>query len=207
LRINASLPFGTLHVAPAIPAFLQRHPDLTIDLSLTDDVVNLLEQKADIAIRMGALPDSALVARKLGQSRRVVCASPDYLARKGTPQTPDDLLHHDCIRFNFRRSSTHWLFRQGGEDRPLPVTGNLLVNNGGTAKQLAIAGAGVARLAVFHVAADIASGALVPVLEAYNPGDVELIHAIYVGGGPVPSRVRVFIDYMADVLAKSPLHS
>lgn len=205
LRVSASIPFGTMFVAPAIPAFLARHPDLTVDLSLTDDVIDLLAQRTDVAIRMGTLADSSLVTRKLGQSRRVVCAAPSYLARKGRPQTPSDLQHHECLTFNFRRSRLGWPFRQHGRELEQPVSGNLQVNNGETMRQMTLAGVGIARLGVFHVADDLRAGALVPLLEDYNPGDLELIHAVYVGGGQVPRRVRAFIDYMAESLARSSL--
>jgi DNA-binding transcriptional LysR family regulator len=205
LRINASLPFGTMFVAPAVPSFLAAHPDVSIDLSFTDDVIDLLAQRADIAIRMGALPDSALVARKLGQSRRVVCAAPAYLAAHGTPRTPDDLQNHDCLGFTFRRAQPGWPFVVDGREIILPVAGSVLVNNGETARQLALAGVGLARLGRFHVAADLAAGTLVPVLEAHNPGDLELAHAVHVGGGPVPNRVRAFIDHLVTRLAGSAL--
>lgn len=205
VRVSASIPFGAMFVAPALPAFLARHPDLTVDLSLTDEVVDLMAQKTDVAIRMGTLPDSALVARKLGQSRRMVCAAPGYLARKGLPQAPDDLRHHECLTFNFRRSPGTWPFRLAGQDHDQPVSGNLQVNNGETMRQMTLAGLGIARLGRFHVAADIAAGALVPVLEEYNPGDLEPISAVYIGGGQIPRRVRAFIDHMAETLARSPL--
>jgi DNA-binding transcriptional LysR family regulator len=202
LRVNASVPFGHLFLTPMIPAFLERHPDVIVDLSLTDDVVDLLAQRADLAIRMGALPDSGLVARKLGQSRRVVCASPAYLARHGTPATPEALAGHNCLGFNFRRWRDGWPFRRDGRAIEQAVLGNLLANNGETVRQMALAGAGIARLGRFHVAADIEAGALVPVLEAFNPGDLEMVHAVYVGGGQVPRRVRAFIDHVAENLPK-----
>jgi len=205
LRVNASVPVGTLFVAPALPAFLARYPDTSVDLSLTDDVVNLLENRTDIAIRVGNLPDSALVAKKLAQSRRALVASPAYLDRHGIPQTPSDLASHNCIGFNFRRSRIGWPFRDGPRDFEQVVTGNALVNNGETARQLALDGLGIARLGRFHVAAHIAAGRLVPLLEAYDAGDMELIHAIYVGGGEVPGRVRAFIAHMAEVMGQSPL--
>lgn len=204
LAINASVPFGTRFVAPAIPAFLARHPDLVIDLSVTDDVVNLLGQKADIAFRTGALSDSALVARRLVRSRRVVVASPAYVARKGTPAVPADLAQHDCLTFNFRRSRIGWPFRESREVE-IPVAGGVQVNNGETMRQMALAGAGIARLGGWHVADDIKRGALVPLLEKFNPGDLETISAVHMGGGQVPRRVRAFIDYMVDVVGKSPL--
>ena len=205
LRVSASLPFGTMFVAPAVPGFLERHPDVIVDFSATDDIVDLLAQRTDVAIRVGDLTDSALIARKLGQSRRVVCASPAYLEQRGAPKTPGDLQGHNCLRFNFRRSRIGWPFRQDGRVLEQLVSGNLLVNNGETMRQMALAGVGVARLGLFHVAADIETGALTPLLEAYNPDDLETINAVYVGGGHVPYRVRAFIDHLVDTLASEPL--
>lgn len=204
LAVNTSLPFGTHFVAPAIRSFLERYPDVVIDLSFTDDVVNLLAQRADVAIRSGSLPDSALMARKLGQSRRVVCAAPSYIDRRGVPVSPGDLRQHDCLTFNFRRSLTGWLFREAGHDVEFAVAGSIQVNNGETMRQMALAGAGIARLGRWHVAEDIARGDLVPLLEPFNPGDLEMVSAVYLAGGPVPRRVRAFIDHMAGIVAASP---
>jgi len=203
IRINASLPFGTMFVAPAMPDFLRQYPNLAVDLSFTDDVVNLLEEKADVAIRMGNLPDSTLKARKLAQSRRVVCAAPSYLKRRGTPQVPGDLQNHNCLTFNFRRSRVGWPFRHKRRDIDQPVSGNLRVNNGETMRQLVLEGVGVARLGLWHVANAIKNGSLVPLLEAFNPSDLELVHAVYLGGGNVPGRVRAFIDHMIEALSES----
>jgi DNA-binding transcriptional LysR family regulator len=125
--------------------------------------------------------------------------------RAGTPTSPADLQRHNCIAFNFRSSRAGWPFRDGARDFEQIVTGNVLVNNGETARQIALDGLGIARLGGFHVAADIAGGRLVPVLETFNAGDFELIHAIYVGGGEVPGRVRAFIDHLAEATARSPL--
>jgi DNA-binding transcriptional LysR family regulator len=205
LAINASLPFGTRFIAPAIPPFLARHPDLVIDLSVTDDVVNLLGQKADLAFRTGNLSDSALVARKLGQSRRILVAAPDYLARRGTPKAPADLASHDCLTFNFRRSRIGWPFLDKERDVEIAVAGSVQVNNGETMRQMVLAGAGIARLGRWHVADDIKRGALTPVLEKFNPGDLETISAVYVGGGQLPQRVRAFIDHMVKVIGASTL--
>ncbi|MER8957044.1 LysR substrate-binding domain-containing protein [Mesorhizobium sp. M0833] len=205
LRVNATIPFGTMFVAPAMPAFVARNPDLVVDLSFTDGIVDLVAEKIDVAIRMGNLPDSGLIARKLGQSRRVICAAPTYLERRGKPEIPADLERHDCLTFNFRRARPSWPFRFEGRDVAQPVTGSLVVNNGETLKQMVLAGAGIARLGLFHVAAEIADGRLVPLLEDCNPGDLELVHAIYVGGGPLPHRVRAFIEYMVEVLDETPL--
>lgn len=116
LRVNASIPFGALFGTSVIATFLAANPDIIIDFSVTDEVVDLLAQKADVAIRMGSLPDTALLARKLGQSRRIVCAAPAYLKRKATLEKPEDLRGHDCLTFNFRRSRTGWPFRVRGKD-------------------------------------------------------------------------------------------
>lgn len=205
LRINTTIPFGSMFVAPAMPDFIARNPDLIVDLSFTDGIVDLVAEKTDVAIRMGNLPDSGLIARKLGQSRRVVCASPEYVARRGSPKVPADLEQHDCLTFNFRRARPSWPFRCEGREIAQPVTGSVAVNNGETMKQMVLAGAGIARIGLFHVADEIAAGRLVPLLEDLNPGDLELVHAIYVGGGPLPHRVRAFIEYMVEVLTKSPL--
>jgi DNA-binding transcriptional LysR family regulator len=196
LCVSSSLPFGRQFIAPAIPSFLERYPEVLIDLSLTDQVIDLVAQRTDVAIRTGQLSESGLMARKLAQSRMVVCAAPSYLARKGTPQTPSDLKNHDCLTFNFRRSSSGWPFLEAGREQRQAITGNLQLNNGDTLREMALAGAGIARLAVFHVALDVQAGALLPLLEPYNPGDLELMHAVYVGGGNVPRRVRAFIDHL-----------
>lgn len=208
LRVSVTVPLGTMFVAPAMPDFVARNPDLIVELSLTDGIADLVAEKTDVAIRMGNLPDSGLIARKLGQSRRVVCASPSYLALKTPPQIPADLEQHDCLTFSFRRAPPAWPFRCDGKDIEQPVSGNLVVNNGETMKQMALAGAGIARLGRFHVAAEIAEGRLVALLEDCNPGDLELIHAVHVAGGPIPHRVRAFIDHMVETLRASPqLHA
>jgi DNA-binding transcriptional LysR family regulator len=204
LRVNASVPFGGMFVAPLVPTFLERHPQVVVDLSLTDDVIDVVAQRTDIAIRIGPLPDSALLARKLGQSRRVVCAAPEYLERRGTPRAPSELHRHECLAFNFKRSRAGWPFLREGRLYEQPVSGKVLVNNGETMRQMALAGVGVARLGLFHVAADIETGSLVAILEDFNPGDLELIHAVHVGGGHVPRRVRIFIEYLTEALARSP---
>jgi DNA-binding transcriptional LysR family regulator len=127
-------------------------------------------------------------------------ASPDYLARHGTPRTPEDLHRHNCLNFNFRRAEPVWPFRRDGKDFSLAVKGGIEANNGETLGQLAALGIGVARVGAFSVADELESGRLVPILEEYNPGDVELIHAVFVGGGNTPARVRAFVDFLVERL-------
>jgi len=200
LRINAAQAHGRLRVVPLLGEFARLYPQILIDISMSDRLVDVAGGQADVAIRFGPLADSPLTARKLGESRRVIVASPDYLARHGTPKVPEDLHHHNCLNFNFRRAEPVWPFRRDGRDYVLSVEGNIEANNGETLGQLAAAGVGVARVGSFSVAAEIASGQLVPLLEEYNPGDVETIHAVFVGGANVPARVRVFVDFLAGYL-------
>jgi DNA-binding transcriptional LysR family regulator len=200
LRINTSVPFGLHCLLPLIPSFLARHPGISVDIALTDTVVDLLEERADIAIRVGPLRESRLLARKLGESRMVVVASPAYLAQHGTPQTPADLARHNLLGFCFSKQFEGWPFLDGkGGVVTVPPVGNVLISDGEAMQQLAIAGTGLARLTRFHIERAIKAGWLVPVLEAFNPGDVEAIHAVFVGhGGQLPARVRAFLDYLVE---------
>jgi DNA-binding transcriptional LysR family regulator len=200
LRVSASLSHGRLCVVPLLGAFVRRHPHILVDINLTDAVVDIAGGQADIGVRFGPLPDSPLTARKLGETGRVIVASPDYLARHGTPKVPEDLHGHNCLSFNFRRAEPIWPFRRDGHDCTLSVQGNIEANNGETLGQLALAGVGVTRVGAFSVVDDIAAGRLVPLLEEYNPGDVETIHAVFVGGANTPARVRAFVDFLAERL-------
>lgn len=197
LRVSAALSHGRLCVVPLLGRFVELYPDIFVDIALTDTLVDIAAGQADVAVRFGPLPDSALTARKLGETRRVIVASPDYLARHGTPEEPEDLLRHNCLNFNFRRAEPVWPFRRDGHDFNLSVHGSIEANNGETLGQLATAGVGIARVGAFSADHELATGALVPVLERFNPGDVEQIHAVFVGGTNVPARVRVFVDYLA----------
>jgi DNA-binding transcriptional LysR family regulator len=197
LRVNAALAHGRLCVVPLLGEFAALYPHILIDIALTDTLVDVAGGQADVAIRFGPLADSTLTARKIGETRRVIVASPDYLAASGTPQVPEDLHRHNCLNFNFRRAEPVWPFRRDGRDFALSVRGSIEANNGETLGQLAAAGVGIARVGRFSVAAEIADGRLVPLLETFNPGDVELIHAVFVGGTNTPARVRVFVDFLA----------
>ncbi|WP_426955451.1 LysR family transcriptional regulator [Muricoccus radiodurans] len=200
LRVSASLSHGRLCVVPLLGDFTRLYPHILLDLNLDDALVDVAGGQADVAVRFGPLADSALTARKLGETRRVIVASPDYLARHGTPEFPEDLHDHNCLSFNFRRAEPIWPFRRDGRDIVLSVRGSIEANNGETLGQLAAAGVGIARVGAFSVAAEIASGRLVPILEAFNPGDVEAIHAVFVGGSNTPARVRVFVNFLAERL-------
>jgi len=204
VRINANVPFGLHHLLPVVPGFLARHPEVALDIVLTDRVIDLLEERADVAIRTGPLRSSPLIARKLGASPMVVVAAPRYLRQRGIPRSLGDLERHNRIGFNFARSLDEWPFREGGGIKTLPATGNVQAGDGETARRLALAGVGLARLSLFHIGPDIRAGRLRPVLEKFNPGDTEDIHAVFIGqGGPLPARVRAFIDYLAKTVKLS----
>ncbi len=200
LRISAALSHGRMCVVPLLGEFARLYPHILVDVALTDALVDVAGGQADVAIRFGPLADSALTARKLGETRRLIVASPDYLARAGTPRMPEDLHDHNCLNFNFRRAEPIWPFRRDGHDFVLSVKGTIEANNGETLGQLAAQGVGVTRVGAFSVAPELESGRLVALLEDFNPGDVEHIHAVFVGGGNVPARVRVFVDFLVDRL-------
>ena len=201
VRINSNVSFGRHCLLPLVPQFLERYPQVTLEIVLTDTVVDLMEQRADIAIRVGPMRASRLMARKLGESRTVVVASPAYLDRHGTPRTPADLERHNLIGFSFERLMEGWPFREDGRIQRRPAAGNVAVGDGETARELALAGVGLTRLALFHVGRDIAAGRLRPVLEGYNSGETEDIHAVFIGAGAhLPARIRAVLDFLAETV-------
>ncbi|PZW64583.1 DNA-binding transcriptional LysR family regulator [Pseudomonas sp. URMO17WK12:I1] len=198
IRVSAALGHGRLAIVPLVAAFSARYPNIVVDLTLGDEVVDILGGVADVAVRFGPLPDSPLTARKIGDTGQVVVASPDYLARYGTPQVPEDLLQHNCLRFNFRRAEPNWPFVRDAEVFSLKVCGNIECSSGEALAQLARVGAGIARIGAFTVNEDIGRGDLIPLLEAFNPGEREPIHAVFVGGPTMPARVRLFVDFLIE---------
>ena len=200
LRVNASPSFGVERLIPVLPRFAERYPAVAVDLTLSDTIVDLVGDRADIAIRIGPLRDTSLRAKKLGHSRMALVASPDYLARRGTPKTPDDLDGHDCLRFSFRRSVDGWPFRIGRRVVQRPVEGKFFGNSGEVVRQLAVAGCGIARHGYFHVESDVKAGRLVEVLGDYNPSDGEDIHALYAAEDRSAARVRAFLDFLDEAV-------
>jgi DNA-binding transcriptional LysR family regulator len=202
LSVNASVGFGERYILPLTGEFLALFPDVQLDVTLTDDTVDLIRERVDIAIRHGPLRDSSLMARKLGQSRQVVMASPAYVERHGMPKTPDDLIQHNCINFNFLRSVQGWSFRDPATGRiePKPVAGNLKASSGSIIRQFCLDGLGIGRVGRFHVEPDIEAGRLLVLLEDYNPDDIEEIHAVYAGHEHLAVRIRAFIDFLGERL-------
>ena len=198
ISINTSGSFGNHVLAPLVPAFMAEHPDVTLDITHTDKVVDLLEERADVAIRAGPLKTSSLIARKLGAARKIIVASPDYLGRHNEPRSAAELHNYRRIGFSYARALEGWPVLHEGETITIPLTPGLQVGDGEAMRYLALSGAGLARMTEFTVRADIAAGRLVPVLEKLNPGDVEEFYAVYIGqGGPLPARVRALLDFLA----------
>ncbi|OCC06940.1 LysR family transcriptional regulator [Labrys sp. WJW] len=196
VRVNASVALGVLGLEPLLPAFWAAHPNIVVDVSLSDEMVDLYLDRTDVAFRVGTLQDSAMVARRIGVARRKIVAAPRYVERRGEPRTVEDLAGHNCLGFNFRRAAPVWPLREGARIVDRVVGGPLLANNGETVRRMAVAGAGLARLGEYHVRADIAAGRLVEVLSEAVEGDEEQIHALYLGGPHLPYRVRAFLDFI-----------
>ncbi|MFY0566550.1 LysR family transcriptional regulator [Archangium lansingense] len=199
LRVNTNVPFGTHFLLPLAPEFLARYPEVSLDMVLTDQVIELVEARTDVAIRAGPLKSSRLVARKLGETRMVIVGAPAYLERFGMPRTPRELEKHNRIGFGYARAMEGWPLKERGGPIAVPSVGNAQVSDGEAVRHLALAGLGLARLAAFQVQADIAAGRLLPVLEERNPGDTEAVHAVFLGqGGHLPARVRAFLDFLVE---------
>lgn len=205
VTVNASVSFGHHVLVPLVPRFLARYPQITLDVVLTDRIVDLFEERTDIAIRWGELPASDLVARKLGETRQVIVAAPSYLAAHGTPKTPKQLESHIRLGWTYRRTVSGWPLLFDSRVISLPVSGPVRASDGETLRQLVLAGVGLARLSRYHVQADLDAKRLLPLLEKYNPRDLAPIHAVYMGKpGRVPTRIRAVLDFLRDHAAIDP---
>ncbi|KUZ02526.1 LysR family transcriptional regulator [Burkholderia territorii] len=198
LRVTAPGELGRLRIAPLVAAFQRRHPELTVHLMLTDTIVDLLAHDIDVAVRIGSLADSTMIARELAPNHRVLCASSGYLAVHGQPTHPAELRAHRCIVMG-DQPRTEWRFDGAQGAVTVEVTAALLTNDGGAARTLALEGAGIALKSIWDVGADLQAGRLVRVLPAFAAPAAPL-HAVYPGGRHVPLRVRTFVDYLRDQL-------
>ena len=194
LVLAAPVVFGRLHAVPVLAAFLEQYPDVDVRLLLGDRNVNLLEEHIDVALRIGDLPDSSLVAMHVGSVRRVVCASPDYLARFGTPNEPSELDKHRYVTFENLMSSSAWTFPGPKGAERMRVRSRLVVTTADAAIAAAIAGVGVTRVLSYQVADALAEGLLVRVLGDHEPPAVP-VSLVYPGQGRLPMKTRAFIDF------------
>ena len=194
LRLTAPILFGRLHVLPIVTEFLDRFPEVQAALALVDRPVDLVEEGLDVAVRIGALGESSAVATRVGALRRIVVASPDYLARRGTPKRPADLTDHDVVAFSGIAGVEHWVFREAAGDVNVAIRPRLVVSTAEAAIDAARAGFGLTRVLSYQAARDVARGSLLRVLPGYE-GDEVPIHLVYPGGRHPPPKLRAFLDF------------
>ncbi|XOV78291.1 MAG: LysR family transcriptional regulator [Aestuariibacter sp.] len=196
VRITAPTAFGEMHLLPVIGEFLKSYPQVSFDVELTNRKVRIVEEGFDIAVRIGMLADSGLIAKKLADTRLVVCASPTYLAECGEPLSPMELKHHNCLFDSNLNYGKSWVFNQSGEDFRVEVEGNLICNTPTSIKNLALSHAGIGLCPLYVIKEDVVSGrlkVLFPQYEAFTFG----IYALYPHRKHLSARIRIFIDYLA----------
>ena len=193
LVVTAPLVFGRLHLLPVVTAFLQAYPQIDLRLILGDNRMQIMEDHVDVALRIGPLPDSGLVAARLGTVARITCASPAYLARRGAPAMPEALAGHDCILFDPLAPGGEWLFGRAKLERRIPVVPRLTVTTAEAAVDAAASGLGVTRVLSYQAAAAVRSGALCRILQDAEP-DPWPVHLVHAGQGPMAQKLRVFLD-------------
>lgn len=203
LRVTAPVRFGCMHVSPVVSAFLDAHPALRVELVLDDAILDLVTERLDVGVRLGALADSPLLARKIGQVHRLLVASPGYLARRGTPARLADLAGHDTISRPGRTEAREWRFGAGAQSRAVRIAPRLLVTEVEAQLSAVMAGRGIARLSSYQVAGALAEGSLVRLLPGTEPPPVP-VHLVTPGGRFMPPRVRTFLDHAAPLLRAVP---
>ena len=204
LRVSCTVAFGKAHILPLVPDFLLQYPDLQLELELTDRPVDLVAERQDIAIRFTEqVAGNSLIVRKLARNKRIICASPDYLARKGTPRHPSELSAHNCLRSSTVAGWNGWEFEIDGTRTIQNVDGNFKANSADAVYHAALAGLGIARLSQYLIASDLRTGNLVPVLSGHAHETSDLL-AIYPDRRNLAPKVRAFLEYLLDYLSPSP---
>lgn len=204
LRVNVGTAFGTYQLVPALPEFLARFPEIEVEITMTDRIVDLMEEGADVGIRTGNLSDSSLVARRICDMERVICASPGYLEKHGTPKKPADLVHHNCLVLAATPQFHRWPFDFPDGARNIEVAGNVTANSAETLAQLAIVGLGLVRLVDVIVGSAIAKGLLKPVLADVHHVEPLPLHAVFPHGRHRSPRVAALVDFMVEKFAHAP---
>ena len=204
LRVNVPVSFGQRHVIPRIPEFMRAYPNVKIDIMLLDRQVDLVAEGVDVAIRIDILDDSSLIARRLGDSPRLLVASKSYLQKHGRPNHPDELKNFNCLVYSLLSTGNIWHFRHQGKEFSVGVKGNFQANNGDALQQMALAGAGIMALPKWMSHHYIENGELEPVLTEYTPQGFP-IQAVYPQNRYVPSKVRSFVSFMQQSFASDPM--
>jgi DNA-binding transcriptional LysR family regulator len=200
LKVNVPVTFGLMHLAPLWPALLARHPKLELDITLSDRVVDLVEEGFDLAVRIGQLPASSLISRKLASTRMVLCASPGYLQRRGEPASPDQLLQHDVISYSLFSSGENWSFTGPDGQVSVKVAPRVRTNSGDTCRTAALQHRGVVLQPTFIVGGDLAQGTLREIMPGYR--SIELgVYAVYPSRKFVSPKVRLLIDFLVEAFA------
>lgn len=203
LRINAPMSFGLLHIAPAIGVFVARYPEIQVDLVLDDRRLDLVEGGFDLAVRIGELPDSSLVATRVGDSRSVLVAHADYLARITPPAEPEDLTRHEALLYSLSDKPNEWTLKQGARQVHVPVKGGLMANSSLALRQAALQGMGIARVPWFVVGEDLAAGRLTRVLPDWSPPSYG-IHVMATARARMPPKNQVFTEFLRERFAGTP---
>jgi DNA-binding transcriptional LysR family regulator len=203
LRVNAPVVFGTRHLARLLAQYEARHPEVAIDLSLTDRFIDLVEEGADLAVRIGALTDSTLVARRLCPARIVLCAAPSYLERYGTPRSIDDLQRHNCLGYSYTRGGTEWEFQTAAGPVVVPIRGSLRANHGEVLCQAAIDGLGIALQPTFIAGDALRDGRLRQVLPQAQVTELSA-YAVFPSRKYLSAKVRTFVDFLAETFGPEP---
>jgi DNA-binding transcriptional LysR family regulator len=201
LKVNVPVTFGLMHLAPLWPAFLARHPKLAIDITLSDRVADLVEEGFDAAVRIGQLSASTLISRKLASTRLVLCASPEYLQRRGAPSRPDELLQHDVISYSLFSTGENWTFTGPDGEVSVKVAPRVRTNSGDTCRAAALQHQGIILQPTFIVGADLAQGLLREIMPGYRSAELG-IHAVYPSRKFVSPKVRLLIDFLVEAFAE-----
>lgn len=204
LRINAPLSFGVRHLAPLWPAFMALHPEVDLEITLSDRVVDLVEEGVDLAIRISRGGSQTQVARKLATSRNVLCAAPAYLARHGTPRAPQDLTGHRCLAYLLNPTPEEWTLKDPeGQEHRVRIGARLSTNNGDTARAIALAGEAITWQPTFLIGPDLQKGLLVPLLSGYSLPDIDIL-AVYPSRRHLSAKVRHMVDFLANAFKGLP---
>lgn len=196
LTVSAPLALGRLHLAPIIAEFLAVYPEIDVDLRLSDRIANIVEDGIDVAVRVGQLPDSRLRALKVGSIRHVVCASPSYLSRRGTPSKPSDLVAHDCVTFTGLEGAREWTFRSGRKVERLTVRSRLAVDTAEAAADATCAGIGITRLLCYQVSGAVLDGHLKLLLRKYEPSPLP-VSLVSADARLMPQKLKAFMDFVS----------
>jgi DNA-binding transcriptional LysR family regulator len=203
LRIGSSVSFGRLQIAPRLPAFLKRYPQVQIDLQLSDQNQDLVSEGLDVTFRIGELNDSGLIARHIGTTHRVTVAAPDYLALHGQPQTPDELRKHNCLQFNLLNSQNLWVYERDARRHEVRIRGNAQSNNSEAIREMVLGGLGISLSPVWLFSEDLNAGRVQAILQDYTAQSLP-IHAVSPANRRQSARVKAFVDYMSQALETAP---